>query len=159
MAQSSGWLSLGRFVPSRYDGGTIGRELADWLAERGVKVHRQIGARGPASTIQANENTPQICDWHRDGLADPQDAAGVPSVRILALWSNGTQTQLRDESGALAAAVPGDVILVDNHRIWHRAPPSEPGRWFVRIYDPDLTANLLKTLITSRHISGAPTDE
>ncbi len=121
----------------------IGTEFRSWLKERSIDpVVGQIGARTPADTIRACADTPVVADWHRDGLPDPTDREGVPSVRYLILWSNQTPTELRGADGRLIESRPCDVMLIDNHRVWHRSPPAEEGRWFVGLTDPLLPADL-----------------
>lgn len=61
--------------------------------------------------------------WHRD-------SGGSPIT--LVLWSNIRPTQVRFTDGSLLKARAGDVMLIDNVEVQHRAPSNQRGRWFIR---------------------------
>lgn len=62
--------------------------------------------------------------WHKD--AEP-----YPHQR-LAVWSNIRSTAIRFPDGDLLQTQDGDVILIDNDEVEHRAPEDHTGRWFIR---------------------------
>lgn len=66
-----------------------------------------------------------VIDWH-------QDNSGSPCV--LVVWSDQYPTEVRFRNGRRLKAVDGDVLLLQNERVFHRKPPTARGkkRVFVR---------------------------
>lgn len=65
----------------------------------------------------------EIKQWHHDEGA----------LRIVfAVWSNIHPTEIRFPDGSLLPTRQGDVILIHNDEVEHRAPENQDGRWFVR---------------------------
>jgi hypothetical protein len=139
---------LGTFTPSTLEAGTIHVELDRWLRDFGVTGSRlqprgkllPIGVRGPAEHLKLCQD-PVISKWHRDGLTDPFDRESIPGTHWMIVWSNGAASELRGR-GSHWIFEPGAVILVDNFRVWHRAPPREEGRWFARLLDPEFSSSV-----------------
>lgn len=67
-------------------------------------------------------NTPTY--WHKDAESYPNQK--------LAVWSNTRPTEIRFANGDLLQARDGDVILIDNDEVMHRAPDNQADRWFIR---------------------------
>lgn len=61
--------------------------------------------------------------WHTD-------TRGSGFMR--AMWSNVRPTEVRFTDGRLLGAQDGDVILIDNSEVEHRAPEDQQDRWFIR---------------------------
>ena len=123
-------LVLGQFVPSILTVDIIAIELRRWLLERGIDPIDAIPVRGPEDHLKLSKPDSPIMVWHRDGLSNKNytDQVAVPSVRWMILWSNGTPTHLKLINGPQYCAKPFDVVLVDNHKVMHKCPPSEPNR-------------------------------
>lgn len=67
--------------------------------------------------------------WHRDDSS---------SELLIAMWSNVRPTEVKFADGRLLeGAEDGDVILVDNNEVEHRAPEDQTDRWFIRAYVMD----------------------
>lgn len=67
--------------------------------------------------------------WHRD---DPS------SELLIIMWSNVRPTEVRFADGRLLEGTQdGDVILVDDNEVEHRAPEDQTDRWFIRAYVMD----------------------
>jgi len=62
--------------------------------------------------------------WHQD------EPAEVPLQFIV--WSNVRPTEIRFPDGSSLETKDGDVILIDNQEVEHRAPANQTDRWFVR---------------------------
>lgn len=71
------------------------------------------------------EKLPETKDWHHDD-------AGYRSGFRFIVWSNTRPTEVRFADGTLLETKDGDVILIDNDEVEHRAPADQAGRWFVR---------------------------
>ena len=149
--------SLGKFFPTKLDARCIAEELQIWLAVIGITsariMHKDrlpIEVRAPEEHIKLATAAGLITIWHKDGLGKydciPRtvhsdgtvrlDTDVVPSILWMILWSNRTPTELMTADWARIYFGPYDVVLVNNHNIYHRCPPSEDGRWFVRLPDP-----------------------
>src|ERR1041385_7279760 len=63
----------------------------------------------------------EVYEWHKD--------QGAPSVQFI-VWSNIRPTEVRFADGSLLPAKDGDVILIDNAEVEHRAPANSDQRWF-----------------------------
>lgn len=139
---STAAVSLGKFHPSVFHETIIASELQEWLKERGITEARlsrygklPIEVRQPQDHLKISTD-PTVTLWHKDGLGkEATSLTRIPSLKWLLMWSNGTATNIRDENGEITFQ-PYDVLLADNHRVQHRCPPPEEGRWFVRLADP-----------------------
>ena len=137
---------LGSLVPSVYHESVIANEMRLVLSEccvsaLKVEVHR------PRMVID-----PVIQCWHKDGLGNYNeqnrtimpdgsillDSTMTPSIRWMIVWSNKEPTDICIAAGyARYMFNPFDVILLDNHAVYHRVPPCVSAfRWFVRVSDP-----------------------
>ena len=144
-------ISLGQFRPSALHELIIASELQEWLRSKGIVAARLMSSKGrlpiqvrqPEDHIKLSTTDKIIVQWHRDGLgARALERDPVPSTGWIILWSNRTPTELCDSDGAIIPCLPYDVVLVDNRVIWHKCPPPENGRWFVRLLDPILPEQL-----------------
>lgn len=64
-----------------------------------------------------------VTEWHKD--------EGVNNF-VFAVWSNIRPTEVRFPDGSLLPTRDGDVILIYNSEVEHRAPADPSGRWFVK---------------------------
>lgn len=137
--------SLGQFTPSLLSLEVIGAEFQQWLIARRItqatlmlsKNRLPIGVRNPDDHLRISTTDKVVMDWHRDGLGEyATDPEKTPDIRWMILWSNRSPTELRDREGNRLYFEPYDVVLADNHNVWHRCPPPEEGRWFARLNDP-----------------------
>ena len=146
---------LGQFKPSRFHELTIANELQDWLSTRGVtaecltsKGRMPIEVRKPEEHIKLSTDH-VINKWHRDGLGGYKSLSPasetdlMPSILWMILWSNGTPTELMDKDGDRIYFQPFDVAAINNHDVYHRRPPTEEGRWFVRLANPILPLSMI----------------
>lgn len=91
------------------------------LIRAGLTTHPYIvEVRDPEINQQQNARAQ---GWH-------QDAVG--SHLMLVMWSNVRPTEIRFNDGTLLQVRDGDVVLVDNDEVWHRAPENQVDRWFCR---------------------------
>ena len=144
--------SLGKFYPSHLHEVTIALELDLWLRMHGVTSARLMASKGrlpiqvrhPEDHIRISTTDKIVSQWHRDGLGKlALDRDATPAIRYLIVWSNGTPTQLTDFLDASVVFDPYDVVLFDNHTLWHRCPPNENGRWFVRLEEPCISLDIV----------------
>ncbi len=144
-------ISLGKFKPSRFHELTIASELQEWLAAKDIvkagcmlsKNRLPIQVRNPSDHIRISTTDKIVTQWHRDGLGSyALDEVKEPALKWMILWSNGTPTELRDCNKNLITFLSYDVVLVDNRSVWHRCPPNEDGRWFVRLLEPFLPMSM-----------------
>ena len=160
---------LGQFKPSVFHEITIAIELQAWLRALGItaknptsKGRMPIEVRHPSEHVKLATTNAVITNWHRDGLGNYESylpSGGktlttgdvdldserllTPSILWLILWSNGTPTELMDKDRNRIYFEPYDVVAVNNHEVYHRCPPNEDGRWFVRLADPILPVSML----------------
>ena len=144
--------SLGKFTPTIYKETIIESELRQWSADIGIVAARlmtskntvPIGVRNPSDHIRISTTDKIVMQWHRDGLGEyALDCNKLPDVHWMILWSNGSPTELQDRNNNRIYFEPFDVILVNNYDVFHRCPPPEENRWFVRILDPILNDSVL----------------
>lgn len=71
--------------------------------------------------------------WHQDNGGQ---------AALLALWSNVYPTEIRFGNGRRLLSVDGDVIVIQNDKVFHRMPThirKSHGRWFARTFVRDLS--------------------
>lgn len=154
--------SLGKFNPSKFHEVTIATEFQEWLRSIGIvtaktmlsKNRLPIEVRNPADNSKAINSI--IATYHKDGSGGYVSASqtvsetgirrletkSIPSIQRLIVWSNGTPTELMSTDWREIRYSPCDVVLFDNHLMYHRCPPAEPDRWFVRLADPVLPLSM-----------------
>lgn len=151
-ASHSSAKSLGKFYPSRFHEITIAIELDNWLRARGIASARLMTSKGrlpiqvrcPEDHIRISTTDVVVSQWHRDGLGKlALDRDAVPAIKWIITWSNGAPTELIDCLGTILVFEPHDVVLFDNHTIRHRCPPTEDGRWFVRLEEPCISPDIV----------------
>jgi hypothetical protein len=110
--------SLGRFAPSELDLAAIERELPAHLP--GCCRSGRIGVRVP----QGAPAHPGNLAWHQD-----QDVAH------LIVWATEMPTELQLPDGTVILPPAGDLMWVDNRRVFHRQPSGtdETRRWFLAV--------------------------
>ena len=137
MLPECGFTVLGKFYPSKLDATTIAVELRIWLLKLRIDPNvAQIAVREPIDHINLSTTDRVITQWHRDGLGKyALDLHKVPTLKWMILWTNGTPTELQC-AGNVVHSEPYDVVIIDNHVVWHRCPPCEVNRYFVRILAP-----------------------
>jgi hypothetical protein len=77
--------------------------------------------------INATATLAETKEWHKD-----DSGYGVPASIQFIVWSNAQPTEIRLPDGSLLETKDGDVILIDNVEVEHRAPAAQINRWFVR---------------------------
>lgn len=103
-----------------------------WLWDHGVAIRSKFSV-----TIRKPSQKPADIDiqkWHQDGCQGDK-------VRFwLVMWSDKLPTHYRLKRSKREVTVnPGDVVLVRNDLVEHRAPmDTMPGRWFIRVSDAGL---------------------
>lgn len=100
---------------------TLGTRLRRRLIRAGLATHPfVVEVRDPEVNAQQNARAQ---GWH-------QDAVG--SRLMLVMWSNVRPTEIRFIGGGFLRCREGDVVLVNNDEVWHRAPEDQADRWFLR---------------------------
>lgn len=154
--------SLGKFNPSRFHEVSIASEFQDWLRCLGIvsadkmlsKNRLPIEVRTPDDCLKMNRDIVSL--YHRDGYGgytaiQPTvskngivrlSTNSIPSILWLIVWSNGTSTELMDDNWNEIRYSPCDVVLFNNHLMYHRSPPVEDSRWFIRLSNPVLPASM-----------------
>lgn len=100
---------------------TLGERLRRRLIRVGLVAHPYtVEVRDPDVNKQQNAVAQ---GWHRDS---------VGSRLMLVMWSNIRPTEVQFLDRSLLQLRDGDVLLVDNDEVWHRAPEDQSGRWFLR---------------------------
>lgn len=78
--------------------------------------------------VEAGRNADaDLFEWHKD-----------EGATLFAVWSNILPTEVKLADGTLLTAQAGDVILINNAEVEHRAPRDWQDRWFCR------TGNLIR---------------
>lgn len=109
---------LANWQPSKLDALTIQAEFVVMLGSKGLLSLGIPEVRWPGSG--------GFIDWHQDN--EGQEA-------LLAVWSNVTPTEVRFRNGRTLRAVDGDVILIQNDKVFHKTPARlAKGRWFARTF-------------------------
>ena len=100
---------------------SLGERLRKRLIRAGLATHKFcVEVRDPEVNQQQNARAQ---GWH-------QDAVG--SRLMLVMWSNIRPTEVRYLDGSRLQLRDGDVLLVNNDEVWHRAPEDQADRWFLR---------------------------
>lgn len=102
----------------------LDRSLAERFRERmaaaGFECLGLVEVRDPGR----NQYVEASKTWHREASS---------SKFLIAVWSNVRPTEVRFADGRLLeGAQDGDIILVDNNEVEHRAPADQTDRWFIR---------------------------
>lgn len=124
--------TITNWQPSSYDEHTIEREFKQVCRDYGLNVcGGNFEIRSP-HTHREVFDFDMATDWHRDVHGPFQE---VHSDYIV-MWSNIMPTQIKDEFGRRYDGAPGDVVVVDNSKVQHRAPKGvcRANRWFVRAH-------------------------
>jgi hypothetical protein len=142
------YLSLGKYMPTKWRASVVGRELTDLTAKLGLEPHYDP-AHGPlelkgrnwvskvlhAEVRRRTFSTKQAEGWHYDGDLEPNSK---PDCAIIT-WASNTPTQIKwrnnpdKEFDLVFQAKPYEIVVFRNLECLHRRPPNAPRvRWLFR---------------------------
>lgn len=115
---------LGRFVPERLQSEIIEAQIKPLLPP--CCARERVGIRIPDPRLNVH---PDNLEWHQDG------GGPLGTVNHMVVWASEQPTQLRQPDGTEFEGKPYELVLFDNHTVFHRQPrgTDEGRRWFVGI--------------------------
>lgn len=151
MSSMKPYLSLGKYMPSRWRASVVGRELSDLMAKLGLQPHidrvhgplRLTGRNWSSEILHAEVrrrtfSTKQAESFHYDGDLEP---GANPNCAIV-LWASNNPTEIkwRDYYGGAHPAElkiyqpkSYEVVIFHNMHCLHRRPAGVPRiRWVFR---------------------------